>query len=196
VQIDFESVAGDDAAAFLGFLKELKKRLPGDKILSVALPARRKNIGDAYSYRDISAVADRIMIMAYDQHWSGSVPGPVASLSWCRDVLDYASKAVPREKLIMGLPLYGRSWQDRSYSRALFPSHVDEIIKNENAVTEYSIDRGASLSYEKTVRVKIYYEDTRSIVEKLSLYSSAVRSVAFWRLGMENGDLWSMISLH
>lgn len=193
VQIDFESIAGGDAAAFIGFLKELKRRLPGGMILSVAVPARRKNVEDAYSYGDISSAADRVGVMAYDQHWSGSAPGPVASLSWCRDVLAYAMKNVPPGKLIMGLPLYGRSWQDRNYSRALLPGHVDEIIRTEKAAPEYSIDRGPSLSYEKTVQVKIYYEDFRSINEKLALYAGSVRSISFWRLGMERNGLWKNV---
>mgnify|MGYP003801750911 FL=1 len=195
IQIDFESVAGDDACAFRDFLSALRQKLPEEKLLTVAVPARRKKVADAYNYEGIAAIADRVIIMAYDQHWSGSSPGPVASLPWCREVLAYALSAVPVEKLVMGLPLYGRSWQDRSYNRALFGNSIGEIAVNEKVQPEYNSESGPFISYEKKVQVKVYYENTRSTMEKLSLYMKAIRSVAFWRIGMNDGGLWRNVVL-
>jgi spore germination protein YaaH len=189
VQIDFESVAGDDGPFFVDFLKQIRKKLPSEKILSVALPARRKKVNDAYDYAAIASVVDRSIIMAYDQHWSGSAPGPVASLSWCNDVLAYASTVIPAEKLVMGLPLYGRAWQDRNYARALNRKLVSDIIAEVGAAPEYSSAQGSTFSYEKTVKVTVYFEDQRSIDEKLQLYRKSVKGVAFWRIGMDGGGL-------
>ena len=76
----------------------------------------------------ISKIADRVLVMAYDQHWSTSKPGPVASLTWCREVAAYASKNIPKSKLIMGLPLYGREWGDQGYSRSIRWNQVNELI--------------------------------------------------------------------
>jgi spore germination protein len=112
VQIDFEAVGKNDAANFLEFLRMIKAGLETGKTFSVALPPKVMKVDNAYDYRAISAIVDKVYIMAYDQHWSMSKPGPVASLSWCRDIMTYAMSEVPPEKLIMGIPLYGRSWQE------------------------------------------------------------------------------------
>jgi len=114
VQIDFEAVSREDAANFHEFLSKIKEGLEPDKIFSVALPARVSYIeNDAYDYGKISGIVDKVYIMAYDQHWSTSKPGPVASLSWCRDIVSFAKEFIPVDKLIMGIPLYGRLWEER-----------------------------------------------------------------------------------
>jgi len=109
VQVDFESISRDDAEAFFGFLADLKAALPAGKKLSIAIPARTRLVADAYEYSRIAAIVDRMVVMAYDEHWSGSSPGPVASLPWCAKVANYARSVVDAGKLIMGLPLYGRA---------------------------------------------------------------------------------------
>lgn len=114
VQIDFEAVADKDGADFQEFLRLIKAGMEKDKIFSVALPSRVSAIpGDAYDYTIISEIVDRVFIMAYDQHWSTSKPGPVASLTWCKNIVNFARQTIPADKLIMGIPLYGREWQEK-----------------------------------------------------------------------------------
>jgi len=114
IQIDFEAVSKKDAEAFHDFLRLVKLGLEPDKIFSIALPSRVSSIeGDAFDYNIISGIVDRVYIMAYDQHWSTSKPGPVASLEWCKSIIDFAKDIVPADKLIMGIPLYGREWEER-----------------------------------------------------------------------------------
>ena len=36
---------------------------------------------DNYDYKTLSQNVDYLILMAYDEHWNGSEPGPVASLS-------------------------------------------------------------------------------------------------------------------
>ena len=59
VQIDFEAVARSDSANFQAFLKMIKDGMEPGKIFSVALPARRSKVDDAYDYAALSAIADR-----------------------------------------------------------------------------------------------------------------------------------------
>jgi len=128
VQIDFESVSPDDAEYFFDFLRELKDKLPVGKVLSVAVPARIELTPDAYDYSRIAPIVDRMVIMAYDEHWSSSSPGPVASLPWCSKVVDYAQSTIENGKIIMGLPLYGRAWQDKKLARDLGFKTVQDIV--------------------------------------------------------------------
>jgi spore germination protein YaaH len=195
VQIDFESIAQDDADFFIDFLKELKSRLPGEKKLSVALPARTKPIAnDAYDYSRIAQIVDRMVIMAYDEHWSTSSPGPVASLPWCQRVVDYAKSAVESDKIVMGLPLYGRAWQDKRLAKALLFRNVQELVAEKQSTVNYAPELGAFFEYSENVVVKVFYDDHRTILEKLRLYRARdIDSVSFWRIGQGPPQLWSSI---
>jgi hypothetical protein len=196
VQIDFEAVARDDAGAFHDFLRELRAALPADKTLSIAVPARTKTIADAWEYARVATIVDRMVIMAYDEHWSTSSPGPVASLPWCANVVEFALTAIPPRKIVMGLPLYGRAWQDKPLARALRFENVLNLVEETGSTPEYAPERGSSFSYTETVVVSVFYDDARSLLEKLGLYRArGVPAVSFWRIGQGPPELWSGIDL-
>lgn len=193
IQIDFESVPKDDGWHFQRFLRDLKKRMP-QKVISVALPARRSASNDAYDYPAIARIVDRVIIMAYDQHYSTSKPGPVAAKSWSRAVAEFAVSKIPAKKLIMGLPLYGRAWQEKRYDTALRFSHIENILSNYNITKTEDEEYGIRFEFEVPVRVIGYFENAASILAKLKVYASmGITGVSFWRIGQEDKTLWEQI---
>jgi spore germination protein YaaH len=165
-------------------------------MLSIAVPARTEPIQDAYDYTRIAAIADRLIIMAYDEHWSTSSPGPVASLSWCSKVVDYAKSVIANDKLVMGLPLYGRACQDKKLARALRFKNVQDLVAEKKSSPSYTSELGAYFEYTESVVVKVFYDDERSIMEKLQLYLGRnIGAVAFWRLGLGSPQLWKDIEI-
>jgi len=196
LQIDFEYVPARDGAVFLSFLRELRAGL-GDKIFSIALAARTRTISDdVYDYNKIKPIVDRILIMAYDEHWSGSEPGPVASMAWCQRVARYALDTIGIEKLIMGLPFYGRSWGNVNPNRALINSTIENIIRDQK-ITDIQRENGIPyFKYTMPVSVTLYYEDVYSLSSRLDMYKKmGVNQVGFWRLGYEARAFWSVIGL-
>jgi len=196
LQIDFELIPPRDVETFHSFLRELRAGL-GDKIFSIALPARsRKIANDVYDYEAIKPHVDKILVMAYDEHWSGSSPGSVASLPWCRRVADYSLRAIGREKLIMGLPFYGRSWGNHSPSRALIYSTTERLL-NEMDSTEVRRENGIpTFDYNVNVTVKVYFEDEYSQSARMEMYKSMnINAIGFWRLGEETPRVWNIIKL-
>ena len=196
VQIDFETVASPDREQYLSFLKAIKASI-GDKILSVALPARTKKIkNDIYDYKTISRIADRIIVMAYDEHWSGSAAGPIASIDWCARVAAWARSKIGKDKLVMGLPFYGRAWGDVNPSKAYRFSTLSNLM-NDKSITD--VKRSGDIpwfEYEETVRVKVYYEDFHSIFTRSRMYRDAkVQNIAFWRLGQEDPGVWNVLRI-
>ncbi len=191
VQVDFEAIPERNRDDFVDFLKLLKKAI-GPKLLSVALPARLSAAGDTLGYARIAAVVDRVVIMAYDEHWSTSAPGPVASLDWCARVASYASSRIPAERLVMGLPFYGRAWGDKRPNRAYKHSGIGELAASKG-VNLVGRENGIPwFRYEETVVVDVYYDDALSLRRRLGLYETAgVGAVAFWRLGQEDPDVWA-----
>jgi spore germination protein YaaH len=197
LQIDFETVPGKDADTFLSFLKELREGLPSNKMFTVALPARmRKLKEDQYDYEKIKPFVDRIFVMAYDEHWSSSKPGSIASMQWCKQVADYSLSAIGKEKLIMGLPFYGRAWGDYNPSRALIYTTTEKII-DEEKVKEIRRENGIPVfEYSKNISVIVYYEDSYSLSTRMEMYKAmGIASIGFWRLGQETTKVWEYIKL-
>ena len=194
LQIDFELVPPKDGEFFMAFLHRLKKHLDG-KELTVCLPARVKNIdNDVYSYKRIASVADRIMIMAYDEHWSTSAPGAVASIPWCERIMEYAKSVVPAERIIMGLPFYGRTWSKPDMHKAWAFNGINRIM-HENEVREITrVDGVPSFEMQVTVNVTGYYDDATSILERCRMYKNAgYENIAFWRMGHEDTAIWKWL---
>ena len=196
LQIDFENVLPKDGDIFLSFLRDLRAGL-GNKIFSVALPARRRPLrDDVYDYTKIKPLVDRILVMAYDEHWSNSAPGPIASMGWCEHVARYSLKTIGAEKLIMGLPFYGRSWGNISANRAYLHSGI-ERIKQEQSVEEINRENGIpTFKYDTLLSVTVYYEDDYSLSARLEMYRRmGALAVGFWRLGQETPAFWPLIAL-
>jgi spore germination protein YaaH len=197
VQIDFEAVSPGDAGEFYDFLKTLRERLDQDKMLSIAVPARKRFVADAYQYQMIVPCVDRMVIMAYDEHWSTSNPGPVASLSWCMDVASYVKSAIPKEKIIMGLPLYGRAWQDKKLHRAVRHNQVEELLMTRRKKADRTIDGGPRFEYSERVNITVYYDDELSLMKKLLAYKDKdIDAVSFWRIGQGPSGLWNNLIIN
>ena len=197
LQIDFENVPQRDGGFFFSFLAELRTACK-NKIFTVALPARmRKLKDDVYDYEKILPLVDRILVMAYDEHWSTSAPGPVASLSWCKKVAEYSLNVIGREKLIMGLPFYGRAWGNPNPSQAHVYTGIERVI-NENQVTDIRRENGIpTFEYKIPVSVKVYYDDEYSLSARMEMYRTmGVPAIGFWRLGQETPAVWSYIKLN
>ena len=196
LQIDFENIPQRDGETFLSFLAELRAGL-GNKMFTIALPARTRKLDrDVYDYEKILPLVDRILVMAYDEHWSTSEPGPVASLPWCKKVAAYSLNVIGREKLIMGLPFYGRAWGSPNPSQAHVYTGIERII-NENDVAEIRRENTVPVfEYEIPVSVKVFYDDEYSLSARMEMYRTmGAASIGFWRLGQETQAVWKLLAL-
>lgn len=197
VQIDFEYIPGRDRKHFLTFLADLRYSLGKEKFFSVCVPARIKLISDdIFPYAEISKYCDRVFVMAYDESWSGSKPGPVASINWCRKVMDYAKKTIPENKLIMGIPFYGRTWASETTAGAWYFSGANRIMTEHK--TPYVIYENDIPSFKYTSQVEVtgYFNDAFSNVALGRLYENAgIKKMGFWRIGQEDPEFWNWINI-
>ena len=188
VQIDFEGIANRDGTAFLNFLIQLKKALPKDKTFSVAVMARwaehkQKNPQDAFDYPLIGRIADRVIIMAYDEHYRTGPSGPIASLDWCKPIFSYALATIPKEKIIMGIPLYGRAWQPQTLAKAYKNRDLQTELSNRSITPQTDSAHGGQYSFNETVRIDVYYETLESIRTKHTYYlNQPIGVTAYWRI--------------
>lgn len=196
VQIDFESIRPEDSSAFLSFLSGLRGQLNRQKILSVAVPARTTLKYDAFSYGGIAAIVDKVIVMAYDEHWRTGPPGPIASTQWCEKVGRFAITHIPAQKLVMGLPLYGRVWQKEDIARALKYPETLQLWERNRPLLKRLHDGTPFFSFKQQINAIVYYEDLRSLTNKLSLYHQmGIQGVGFWRIGQGPAALWEQLGV-
>ncbi|MBN1373964.1 hypothetical protein JW962_01340 [Candidatus Dojkabacteria bacterium] len=121
IDIDYESTYLADANLLMEFVQKLGTKLhENGKILSfTVLPKWGDSINYGYApqthqaqdWQKIGEFADQVRVMVYDYRGSSSFyPGPTVPYTWYLACLRYGISKVPREKLIMGIPLYGYTW--------------------------------------------------------------------------------------
>src|SRR5574341_2177335 len=116
VSVDFENVAPADRSALTAFVIRLAGAVHGrGKVLTIAVPAKTRDDpandwNGAFDYTMLAGAADAIIVMAYDEHWSTSAPGPVASFNWVDAVAAFALSETGRAKIILGVAFYGYAW--------------------------------------------------------------------------------------
>lgn len=196
-QLDFESLRTEDREHYIAFLRDLRMRLPRGMTFSMALPARhREKLNDAFRYQNYRGLADRYFIMVYDEHWSGGEPGSVSGRDWHDRVVRHALAQLSPEKVIIGLPLYGRLWQLDTVAKATRYSQMAEIVPATFDQFEHDPDRTHHYRFTTTVRAEGWFEDATTLHRKFSSgWSLGVRAVGFWRLGQEDPRLWSLLEV-
>lgn len=198
LQVDWELVSPEDDENFIEFLKILKSKL-GEKTLSIAIPARIRTLSkDAYNYEKLAKVADKIIIMAYDEHWATSKPGPIASTDWCKKISDYAKSQIPPEKLVMGLSFYGRAWRDDTLGGKAYIYPTLQKIMEENKVKNHRRDEYGvpSFTITKKLNITAFYDDETSLFVRTKMYAeNEIKALSFWRVGQEDEAYWKHLKI-
>lgn len=211
---------------WVSFITDLAASLHADgRTLTVSVPVvydsgRTSDSGYwVYDYPGIVDHVDRIRIMAYD--YSVGEPGPIAPLSFVQRAIDGAIEATGQpEKLVLGLPAYGRNWpvsvtgvcpepdEDNDISvpgtTTVTARSVDDLIERRDAVpaydattAEWSFQYQLEISDDTTTCVQtrqVHYVDADGIRARMDLAIDAgLGGVALWALGFEDDDVWNAI---
>lgn len=217
VNVDIENVTETYRAKYVTFVKLLRQKLPSSKELSVAVAANPNSLSKgwqgSYDYEGLSEYADYLMVMAYDEHYQSGPAGPVAGSSFVERSIQYALQHVPKEKLVLGLPFYGRIWGGNADGIGVSLPKTDELIaKYDGKITYdsatqsvkavFTIKAGDAkpVIYGKTLSAGTYtvwYEDSQSIRYKLSLITKyGLKGAGSWSLGQENAQVRSAYSAY
>ena len=199
INVDFEILSEDTAACLIEFVRELGAVLrPKGYILSVDVSVPR-----AWSYyyrRDLLAKAsDYIIVMAYDEHYSGGDAGSVSSMQFTSSAIDDMLLQVPPEKLILGIPFYTRIWyvsEEGTSSEAWGMNRTQTYIEENKLepVLDESTGQDFVTRTVDQVEEKIWIENERSVRTRVEMASDAgLAGVACWKIGLEKEETWDWI---
>lgn len=116
VNIDFENWTNLNPNSFNSFVEELSKQLKA-RGLTCSFSVYPKRSDAENSFLDYNKLTEygEVVVMLYNEHYTGSKPGPVASIQFKEDVLRYIYKDVkdlsrikiadPNYALVWGVPI-------------------------------------------------------------------------------------------
>lgn len=205
VNVDIEGLDYSQKQNLVTFIEELAEAV--DEVV-IATPAI--DWLGAFDYDALAYASDGLFIMGYGYHWSGGDPGPIAplygggiwsdySLEWT--IEDYLTNGTPADKIILGLPLYGREWPTTGSAVPGTAAAEGSAVLMAEAITQ----AGSSASWDTTTHTpyllesdsQLWYDDTDSIRDRTAYAVDAeLQGIGFWALQYEGGDadFWQMIS--
>lgn len=215
VNVDIENVTHEQKDQYTELVRLLREKLPEGKELSVAVAANPNNwqVGwhGSYDYAALAEHADYLMLMAYDEHFEGGEAGPVASVDFVERSIRHALTYVSPDKLVLGVPLYGRVWSldsTRIVGKGTGSRVIQDIIKTTGATVTYD-ETAQAVKAEFTItdsspqytvgsdfvllpgRYVAWYDDARSYQAKLSLIEKyGLKGAGSWALGQEDPSIW------
>jgi len=198
--IDFEAFPAGGQPGYVALLRELGNDLHANGMkLYVAVPPHN----DEYDYSAISAAADGVVLMNYDEHYPGAASGAVASQDWFEKNLEYATTVIPKSKIMCAIANYGYDWVLKPKNGKLPPGVHDSSVSVQDAwLTARDSDEDINfdddamnphLSYldERNLRHDIWYVDGVTALNQMrAAQNLGIQTFALWRLGSEDRSLW------
>ena len=198
IVVDFEEVPQNSEAHLREFISELGPALHavGLKIM-ISLPAQ----DDTFDYAFYGKQCDAVVVMNYDQHWPTSGPGPIASQEWFVDNLHELLKAIPAQKMIVGIANYGYDWPEpdkKSHPTAKELSVQEALLHAYESEAQVALDPGSlnpHFSYsDDSDRVhEVWFLDAVTAYNQIRAAERlGVQGTALWRLGSSDSSIWKI----
>lgn len=220
VNIDFEGLPSSQSTTFANFMVDLANQMhaaiPGSEISTVLYSVDWNSV---FNFQIMEPEVDHYIIMGYDYYYSGSTTaGPNDPLyqfgnsynyTLSRSITDYLEKGCPANKLILGLPSYGREWSTSSLTvpsgtTATGVSRTYSYVRN-NSTGFYS---AANHSYENASQSDMYLfmngstpkqcfiTEEEAFSKRLQhVLVAGIGGIGMWALGYDDGytELWDAI---
>jgi hypothetical protein len=194
---------------------QMHAAIPNSEVSTVLYAVDWNNVFD---FAGMGSAVDQFIIMGYDYYWSGSAnSGPNDPLyhfdvsynySLSRSITYYLNKGCPKDKLILGLPYYGREW---STSSATIPSSttasgnariyndVKDNVSGNYSPANYSFDADSYSDiyvFNNGTQKQCFISLENNIIKRLEhINTTGIGGMGIWALGYDDGytELWDAI---
>lgn len=220
VNIDFEGIPSSQKANFANFMVDLSQQMhsaiPNSEVSTVLYAV---DWNDVFDIQIMEPHVDNYIIMGYDYYWSGSAnSGPNDPLfhygtnynyTLSRSITYYKGLGIPDNKLVLGLPYYGREWstQDLTYPSPTLATGAARTIKTvlDNTSGNYI---PSNHLYDANSETDIYAYNNgsnnkqcfialESAFEKRldHVLTTGLAGIGIWALGYDDGysSFWNLI---
>ncbi|HEY2421224.1 MAG TPA: glycosyl hydrolase family 18 protein [Neobacillus sp.] len=214
INFDIENVNKADGQYVTQFMREAAPYLH-EAGLTVSMDITfsagdNNNWSSFYERGELSKLADYLIVMAYDEHWgAASGAGSVASLPWVEKNLQKLLTVVPKERLILGVPLYARLWKEQLNadgttditSKALTMDKVKAWVAEKGLNPTYSEESGQNYAEyyaaDEKATYKIWIEDEVSLKKRAELATlHQLAGVGTWSRYFGDATAWTALDLN
>ena len=215
VNVDIENVTHEQRDQYTQLVKLLREKIPSHKEVSVAVAANpndwQTGWHGSYDYAALAQYADHLFIMTYDEHYEGGAAGPVAGIQFVENSIQYALSKTTADKIVIGVPLYGRVWSlddNRIIGKGISSKTIQDILNNCESTVTYD-ETSQSVKAEFTItdqstrytvggdfvlqpgKYVVWYENDQSYEAKLGLVEKYnLKGAGSWALGQEDPSIW------
>ena len=208
LDFDFEYLGAENRERYNRFVQKARARLKEKGyFISSALapklgPEQKGVLYEGHDYPAHGRIMDFIFFMTYEWGWSGGPPMAVSPLNQVRRVLDYAISVVPKDKIMMGIPLYGYDWTlpyvpGGRWAKSISSQQAIELAARYGVSINYDhVAQAPFFHYtdEQGNRHEVWFEDARSIQAKFNLVKElGIRGFFYWVLGRDFPQNWLLI---
>ena len=209
LDVDFEYLPAEQRVPYASFLHTLHNRLQpmGYPLMAAVAPKvsddQPGQLYEGHGYPELGDAVDYLLLMTYEWGYAAGPPMAVAPLPSVCQVLDYAVTAVPKEKLLLGIPNYGYNWPipyQQGVTRAV-------SLSNQEAVA-LAVEHGAEIHYDEKVQShwfrytdqdgqqrEVWFEDARSLTAKLNLVREyGLAGCGVWNLMRPWPQGWTVLN--
>lgn len=216
INVDIENVTQEQKSQYTELVRLLRNKISQDKEVSVAVAANPNNWQTgwhgSYDYEQLSKYADYLFIMAYDEHFEGDLAGPIASIQFVENSIKYALTKTSADKLVIGIPLYGRVWSidsNKIVGKGISTETINKILNDCDANVAFD-EEHKSIKAEFEIKeinseyiaggdfvlppgkYVAWYENDASYLAKFELVKKYnLKGVGMWSLGQEDVSIWN-----
>lgn len=192
VSVDFEDLYSlKNDQHLVNFHMQLYDSLHANGLLaSQCIPP----FNEDYRLSELHKFNDYIFVMAYDEHNTTTVPGPISSANWVETVLDIFTNKIQPDKFVLCLAGYGYDWLEGGTGLDITFQEAVTLAKEANAKVVFdSNSYNAYFSYkdDENREHEVWFADAASNYNMMRCAANyGLAGVAVWRLGSEDPRLW------
>lgn len=153
-----------------------------------------------FDYQQLAKSVDYLILMAYDEHWSESSAGAIASQKWFSEGLKRRFAQLPGDKLVVAIGNYGYDWpantnkgEEISFQEAIKTAQESE---GKIALDEVSLNPTFDYYDDNDKLHHVWFLDAVTSFNEMAVSQTyQPRGFALWRLGAEDPSIWPIVAI-
>lgn len=196
VGFDFEDLSTEAVALYPGFLRQARLALaPAKRQVWATIPFDNED----WNAAKIAAAADKVVLMAYDEHWATSTAGPPAGQGWYEQQFANLTRGLDPKKTIVALGSYGYKWargrkvgEVQTFHEAMVDAHDSDA---QIAFDPTSLNPHFSYREDDGTDYDEWFLDAITLFNQRQVTDDwGPSGYALWRIGSEDPGAWAVLS--